>query len=290
MAAELYKVRCNKDLPKLVRHNATIALRSIKENSQGLEHPGDHIAWLLDEDLEDNKNSTGEARSEQMADNPTRRDPAWFVLEVPELKDYNNNIELEVQRHCRGVLSIRKGDNQDSLIITCLSSFPKDEVLKDCTDLLFQKRLLARPKSASPARGDPHSSPFISNDSDLSPHMSPPGGQQSSPARKERPAGGAEVYDSLPGTPSTPHRARRDVMGGYKNMKRESLLNSTTHAQVQKAAYLDMDKIMAGDYNLTFSASDCTLAARKHRKKLEAEERAQAELSLIHISEPTRPY
>eukprot|EP00658_Telonema_sp_P-2_P058133 TRINITY_DN4655_c0_g1_i1.p1 TRINITY_DN4655_c0_g1~~TRINITY_DN4655_c0_g1_i1.p1 ORF type:complete len:279 (+),score=75.64 TRINITY_DN4655_c0_g1_i1:178-1014(+) len=197
MASELYNVRSHKDLPKSLRHNATLALRAIKENAQAVPEVGEHISWLLEEDLEDHKK--GRPQQEQPPsgmDQPTRRDSEWFVLEVPELQQYNNNIELEIQKHCRGVLSIRK-QNQDSLVITCLQRFKKSQVLKECTDLLFQKRLLARPKSESPVRlqqvdgmeeqpssPEPGYSYNVLDDSDKSPLLSPPAGQQGSPSKK----------------------------------------------------------------------------------------------------------
>ena len=43
-----------------------------------------------------------------------------------------------------------------------------------------------------------------------------------------------------------------------------------------KAQYLDMEKMLAGDYNLTLSGHDASLAARKHRKKIIQEEKVCA--------------
>lgn len=228
-------------LAKGTRHNATIALRQIKEyfKTYGGVHEG--VEWLLDEDLEDHKMSPDDAlhdsTSTPAGDGMSRRENEWFVLEVPELEAWGGSIEREMAR-CQGILSIRHRDAH-SLVITCLRSASKDSVLKACTDLLFDKRLLARPKPVSPDEmykpKSTRSDLRVLDDSDNSPG-SPPGGQQASPSKKQRtlPENSTQPSNtSAPSTPATPGSmsVKLDIGGGYKNQRRETC--AATNAQVQ---------------------------------------------------------
>lgn len=280
MAHELYRIRSLTEFTKSTRHNATIALREIKTKVP-TNLMQEHLQWLLEEDLEDHKTKvTPDAPQTPTSHMSIYKEKEWFVLEVPELEDPKLNLEFRIQKQCKGILSMRRGSSNDTLIITCLSSHTKDSVLKACSDVLFKARTLARCRSPSIEPAAPESPEILPtvNDSDKSPKSPPPSGATITPSKtsgtKPPKMGGT------PGTPSTPLRAgQREVRGAYKNRKRDSFAGPSS-MQSSKAQYLDMERMLAGDYNLTLSGHDASLAARKHRKKIIQEEKIKNETSL----------
>jgi len=299
MAHELYRIRSNLDMSKATRHHATYALREIKTGPpRALVE--EHLQWLLDEDLEDSFNKTTEAAAETTPSKVTQaKEKEWFMVEIPELSHENSTLELRIQKECKGILSMRRGDPikaPNTLIITCLSSYSKDVVLKNCSDVLFKARTLSRRRSASleqpfePDSPEEETTMETRDDSDKSPGSPPPAygaAYGASPCFKSpvKRSGKKPPMMSTPGTPLTPGRAaregRREVRGGL-NRKRDSFhVVPASSAQSCKAQYLDMEKMLAGDYNLTLSGHDASLAARKHRKKIIQEEKVKNETSLV---------